>query len=66
MTSNKDKEFKDFIVTLRQSFKSSISVAPVWAMQKAGKRIWNSKQKRHWKNVKIGSLFKKKKLKENE
>ena len=64
MTSHKDKDFKDFIVTLRQGFKAGISVAPVWAMQKAGKRIWNSKQKRHWRDVRIGDLFKRKQRKE--
>ena len=59
MSSNKNKKFKDFVVSTRKSLRSSISAAPVWAMQKAGKRLWNSKQKRHWKNIGMKKKFNK-------
>ncbi|MBT4191766.1 MAG: hypothetical protein HOE11_00510 [Candidatus Diapherotrites archaeon] len=54
MSSNKEQDFKDFQISERKKTGSGLTNAPVWLMQKAGKRIWNSKQKRTWKNVDIG------------
>lgn len=57
MSSNKDKEFKDFQISERKKIGSGITSAPVWLMQKAGKRLWNSKQKRTWKNIGMKDKF---------
>jgi hypothetical protein len=59
MSRNKDKEFKDFQISERKKIGSGLTSAPVWLMQKAGERLWNSKQKRTWKNIDIGKRFKK-------
>jgi len=63
MSSKKEKEFKEFIISVRKKIKPGLTIAPVWVMQKAGKRMWNKKQKRHWKEADIGKLFKKKQRK---
>lgn len=60
MSKNKDSEKKAFLISSRKSIGASITNAPVWIMQKAGKRIWNKKQKRHWRQTDIGTAFKKK------
>jgi len=54
MARHKEKDFKDFQVSERKKIGSGLTNAPVWLMQKAGKRIWNSKQKRTWKNIDLG------------
>ena len=59
MSSNKEKEFKDFQISERKKIGSGLTSAPVWLMQKAGKRLWNSKQKRTWKNIGMGAKFEK-------
>lgn len=59
MTSNKDAEFKNFIISKRKSISSGIGSAPVWIFQKANKRIWTPKQKRHWKICDFGKAYKK-------
>jgi len=51
MARHKDKDFKDFMISERKKTGSGLTNAPVWIMQKAGKRIWNTKQKRTWKNI---------------
>ncbi len=61
MARHKKKEKKDFLISERKKIGAGISNAPVWIVQKKGERIWNTKQKRHWKNVDLGKLYKKKK-----
>lgn len=51
MARHKDEDFKDFMISERKKTGSGLTNAPVWIMQKAGKRIWNTKQKRTWKNI---------------
>ena len=51
MARHKDEEFKDFIISERKKIGSGLTNAPVWLMQKAGKRLWSTKQKRTWKNI---------------
>jgi hypothetical protein len=51
MARHKDEEFKDFMVSERKKTGSGMTNAPVWLMQKAGKRLWATKQKRTWKNI---------------
>jgi len=51
MARHKEKEFKDFMISERKKIGSGLTNAPVWLMQKAGKRIWSTKQKRTWKNI---------------
>lgn len=57
MSKNKSQEFKEFIISSRKKIGPGVSNAPVWVIQKAGKRIWNPKQKRQWKTVEFGKLF---------
>jgi hypothetical protein len=57
MAKNKTQEFKDFSISMRKKIGSGLTNAPVWLMQKAGKRIWGKKQKRTWKNIKMGKEF---------
>ena len=65
VAKNKTEEFKDFLIAKRKKIGPGLTNAPVWVMQKAGKRIWNPKQKRHWKETDFGDEFRKteKKLK---
>ncbi len=63
MAKNKEKEFKEFLISKRKSIGPGFTNAPVWAIQKKGERIWNPKQKRTWKNIDIGKMYKKKKMK---
>jgi len=57
MARHKEKEMKDFMVSERKKIGSGLTNAPVWLMQKAGKRIWNPRQKRTWKNIDLGDRF---------
>ena len=59
MARNKKKEFKDFLIAARKKVGQSITKAPFWAVRKKGKRIFEKKQKRHWKNTELGQEFKK-------
>lgn len=64
MARNKDSEFKEFLISSRKKIRPGLTNAPVWILQKAGKRIWNPKSKRTWKDVDLGKLFRKKKHRE--
>lgn len=57
MSSRKSKELKEFMISQRKKIGTGYTSAPVWAMQKKKERIWNSKQKRHWKQVDLGKAF---------
>lgn len=63
MSSRKEGELKDFLIAVRKKIGPGITNAPVWVMQKAGKRIWNARAKRHWRDTDFGKQFRK--LKEN-
>ena len=65
MSSNKDKEFKDFLISFRKKIGPGITNAPVWAMQKTNERIWNPTQNRHWQQTAMGQKYRSKKLKED-
>lgn len=66
MTKNKTEKFKEFQISTRKKIGPGMTNAPVWILRKAGKRIWNPKQKRQWKNVDIGCLYKKKEKREKD
>ncbi len=59
MSSNRTQEKKEFLSATRKKVGSGMTTAPVWAMQKKGDRIWNKRQKRHWRQTDLGNLFKK-------
>ncbi|MCX8189686.1 MAG: hypothetical protein N3F05_00440 [Candidatus Diapherotrites archaeon] len=59
MSSNKEKKFKDFIISKRRSIRPGIGSTPVWIFQKANKRIFSSKQKRSWKTCEFGKEYRK-------
>ncbi len=57
MARNKEQDKKDFFIAKRKSVGAGVTNAPVWVLQKAGKRIWNKKQKRHWRDTNLGKEF---------
>ncbi|NMA44742.1 MAG: hypothetical protein GX950_02960 [Candidatus Diapherotrites archaeon] len=59
MAKHKEKEFKEFQISERKKIGSGLTNAPVWVMQKAGKRIWNARQKRTWKKIDIKERYEK-------
>jgi len=65
VAKNKSEELKDFLIAKRKKIGPGLTNAPVWVMQKAGKRIWNPKQKRHWKETDFGDEFRKSEKKLN-
>ena len=66
MSSRKEQGLKKFLISERKKIGPGYSNAPVWAMQKKGERIWNPKQKRTWKQVGLGKLYRKRKNKNKE
>jgi hypothetical protein len=58
MARNKDKEFKEFLIAQRKKVGPGYMNTPVWIIQKAGKRIWNRRQKRNWKETEFGAQYK--------
>ncbi len=62
MGTHKDHEFKKFIISTRRSITPGLTNAPVFAMQKKRKRIYNTKGKRHWRSISLGEMFKTKNL----
>jgi ribosomal protein L39E len=57
MSSNKSEELKTHLRTSRNKTPKGIFAAPVWIMQKIGKRIYNDKAKRNWKRTEFGHEF---------
>jgi len=51
---------KEFLISTRKAIGPGVTNAPVWILQKAGKRIWNKRGNRHWRATDLGTLFKKK------
>lgn len=51
MSTRKSKEQKDFLITIRKTHSSQLSPAPVWVIQKSGKRKYNPKQQRNWRET---------------
>lgn len=67
MARNKTREQKEFLFAQRKKIGPGYLNTPVWIIQKAGKRIWNRRQKRNWKMTEFGQQFKDLQLKkENE
>lgn len=63
MTSKKEKELKEFLICERKKTSAGIAVAPVWIMQKANKRLYNTRQSRHWSDTDFGKRYRKRKKK---
>lgn len=66
MARNKDEDKKGFLISARKKIGPGLTNAPVWVLQKAGKRIWNKKQKRHWRRTNLGDLYKKKRAEQGQ
>tara|TARA_Y100000310_G_scaffold327497_1_gene393960 strand:- start:146 stop:340 length:195 start_codon:yes stop_codon:yes gene_type:complete len=64
MGSNKSKEKKQFLISARKKIGPGLTNAPVWVLQKAGKRIWNPKAHRNWRETSLGKEFKKREKKD--
>lgn len=58
--SNKTSEEKEFLISTRKTIGPGLTNAPVWILQKAGKRIWNKRGNRHWRQTKLGVVFRRK------
>jgi len=57
MARNKDRKLKEFLISQRSKVGPGYMNTPVWIIQKAGKRIWNRRQKRNWRETKFGSQY---------
>lgn len=57
MAKHKSGEKKEFLIAVRKRTGASITNAPVWIMQKAKKRIYNTKGNRHWRRTNFGTQF---------
>ncbi len=57
MSTNRTQEKKEFLSAARKKIGAGFTNAPTWAMQKKGARIWNKRQKRHWRQTDLGKLF---------
>ncbi len=53
MGSQKTQNEKDFLITVRKKHSDRLSPAPVWVTIKSGKRHYNKKQKRNWRETKL-------------
>ena len=53
MGSQKSQEEKDFLITIRKKHSDRLSPTPVWVIQKAGRRFYNQKQQRNWRETKL-------------
>lgn len=62
MSSHKTKEFKKFVISTRKRITPGLTNAPVFAMQKKRKRIYNTKGKRHWRGIDLGKMYTKAKV----
>ena len=58
MARNKDSKKKEFLIAQRKKVGPGYMNTPVWIIQKAGKRIWNRRQKRNWKETEFGAKYK--------
>ena len=63
MSSRKDEDLKEFLISARKKIGPGLTNAPVWVLQKAGKRIWNPKRNRNWRETSLGAQFRKRKKK---
>ena len=66
MATNKTREKKEFLIAQRNKVGPGYLNTPVWIIQKAGKRIWNRRQKRNWKQTEFGDEFRKLQLKKKD
>lgn len=66
MSSKKESELKEFLITERKKTSAGITVAPVWIMQKSNKRLYNTRQSRHWSDTDFGKRYRKKKKNEGK
>ncbi len=51
MSSRKDQEKKDFLIHARKKRSQQLSEAPIWVIQRAGKRYFNRHQQRNWRET---------------
>ncbi len=58
MARNKTREEKEFLFAQRKKIGPGYLNTPVWIIQKAGKRIWNRRQKRNWRTTEFGQQYK--------
>lgn len=58
ISTNRTNEKKSYLRTARKKTPKGIFAAPVWVMQKTGKRLYNDKSKRSWKNAGFGKDYK--------
>ena len=59
MAKNKEKGLKDFLIAERKKIGAGLGSAPVWVLQKAGRRIFSPKSRRNWSETKMGKSYRK-------
>lgn len=57
MARNKEEKKKKFLIAARKKIGPGLTNAPVWVMQKSQTRIWNKRQKRHWRQTNLGMTY---------
>lgn len=57
MARNKTREKKEFLIAQRSKVGPGYLNTPVWIIQKAGRRIWNRRQRRNWRETGLGKTF---------
>ena len=57
MPRNKTQEDKQYLISVRKKRGSGMTSGPLFAMQKAGKRLWNQFGKRHWRSTDFGNML---------
>ncbi len=66
MSSKKEEDLKQFLISRRKKIGPGLTNAPVWVLQKAGKRIWNPKHHRNWRETNLGDEFRKRKKRDSK
>lgn len=60
MTSRKNQELKEFLISQRKKIGIGLTSVPIWIMQKANKRFFRNRLNVHWKRTKFGKAYRKK------
>ena len=66
MARNKTRDKKEFLIAQRDKVGPGYLNTPVWIIQKAGKRIWNRRQKRNWRQTEFGAEYEKLQIKNKD
>ncbi|MBU0636422.1 hypothetical protein KKE06_05335 [Candidatus Micrarchaeota archaeon] len=57
MAKRKDQELKDFLISARKRKSPKLTDAPIWAIQRAGKRMFNQTRQRNWRETHLARPY---------